>query len=76
MTPLELWKARGDAETEILAKRAGTTLAYFKQIAYRHSRPSPELAKALAYESGGELDAAQMIFAPLKEPRATQRDAA
>lgn len=68
MTALELLKARGDVDTEIFAKRAGTTLAYFKQIAYRHSRPSPELAKRLAAESDGDLDAADLVFTPLKQP--------
>jgi hypothetical protein len=68
MTALELLKTRGDEESEILAKRAGTTLAYFKQIAYRHSRPSPELAQKLAAESDGDLDAAELIFTTLKLP--------
>lgn len=68
MTPFELLKARGDAETEKLAISAGTTLAYFKQIAYRHRRPSAELAQRLAAESNGDLDAAEMIFVTLKEP--------
>lgn len=68
MTALELLRLRGDDATEILAKRAGTTLAYFKQIAYRHSRPSPELAQKLAAESDGDLDAAELIFTPLKQP--------
>lgn len=68
MTALELLKARGDAETEKLAKRAGTTLAYFKQIAYRNRRPSADLAKNLAAESAGDLDAAELIFAELRVP--------
>lgn len=74
MTALELLKARGEEETEKLATRAGTTLAYFKQIAYRHSRPSPELAQRLAAESNGDMDAAELVFAPLK--RAAQNEAA
>lgn len=68
MTALELLKARGDEGAETLAMRAGTTLAYFKQIAYRHSRPSPVLAKRLAEESGGDLDAAELVFVELKQP--------
>ena len=61
MTALEFMKARGDAEVEALAMRCGTTLAYFKQIAYRHRRPSVDLARKLAAESGGALDAADAL---------------
>lgn len=68
MTALEFLKARGEAEVATLAARAGTTLAYFKQIAYRHRRPSADLARRLAAESNGDLDAAEMVFAALKEP--------
>ena len=66
MTALEFMKARGDAEVEALAMRCGTTLAYFKQIAYRHRRPSVDLARKLAAESGGALDAADLVFVELK----------
>jgi hypothetical protein len=68
MNALEYLKARGEAETEALAIRAGTTLAYFKQIAYRHRRPSADLAKRLAAESAGTLDAAEMVLVDLKQP--------
>lgn len=68
MTALELLKARGDDAAEVLATRAGTTLAYFKQIAYRHRRPSADLAKKLAAVSDGDLDAAEMLLADLKQP--------
>ena len=68
MTALEFLKAKGDAETEIVAKRAGTTLAYFKQIAYRNRRPSAELAQALASASDGALDAATLVFVELRKP--------
>lgn len=70
MTPLQYLKTRGEYETDALSKRAGTTLAYFKQIAYQHRRPSADLAKRLAIESYGALDAAQMMLADLKQPRA------
>jgi hypothetical protein len=68
MTALEYLKARGEPETEALAVRAGTTLAYFKQIAYRHRRPSPDLAQRLAAESFGALSAADLVFVELKAP--------
>lgn len=74
MTALEFLKAHGEEKTEALAVRAGTTLAYFKQIAYRFSRPSPELAQRLAAGSEGDLDASELVFAPLK--RAAQNEAA
>lgn len=68
MTALEFMKARGEGETEALAIRAGTTLAYFKQIAYRHRRPSADLAKRLAAESDGAMHAADLVLVDLKEP--------
>lgn len=68
MTALELLKARGEEATEAMALRAGTSLGYFKQIAYRHSRPSVDMAKRLAAASDGDLDAAELIFVELKKP--------
>lgn len=38
---------------EQLALLSGTTLAYFKQIAYGARKPSPELAKRIAENSRG-----------------------
>ena len=82
MTALEFMRTRGEPATEALAIRAGTTLAYFKQIAYRHRRPSAELAIKLAAESNGGLDAADLVFVELKQPgereppAATQTEAA
>lgn len=71
MTPLEFMKTRGESETAAVATRAGTTLAYFKQIAYQYRRPSPELAKRLHDASGGVMDAAELTFMHRKRPRAT-----
>lgn len=76
MTALEFMKARGEAKTEALAVRAGTTLAYFKQIAYRHRRPSAELAQRLAAESGGAMVAADLVFVELKVPSQPAEDKA
>jgi hypothetical protein len=78
MTPLEFMQSRGEDETETLARRAGTTLAYFKQIAYRHRRPSTDLAQKLAVASGGALNAAELVFVELKKPgeRAPPQEAA
>jgi hypothetical protein len=70
MTPLEYLKSRGRPATEELCQQAGTTIAYFEQIAYGWRRPSPELAKRLAAGSNGDLDAAEMVFAELKQPPA------
>lgn len=75
MTPLEFMRNRGERETEAVSIRAGTTLAYFKQIAYQHRRPSIALAKRLAAETGGELDVMQMMLTELKQPRAQRSTA-
>jgi hypothetical protein len=56
MNAIDFLKYFGQTETEAVAKTAGTTLAYFKQIAYRHRRPSPELAEKLEEASSGRLD--------------------
>jgi hypothetical protein len=69
MDALEFLRARGDEHVGKIAVRAGTTLAYFKQIAYRHRRPSVDLAKALERESRGDLSATEMLLAELKQPR-------
>lgn len=42
-------------ERERVAKRAGTTVAYLKQIAGGHSRPSADLAVRLELASDGRM---------------------
>lgn len=76
MTPLEYLKAHGKPATEAMCLRAGTTLAYFEQIAYGWRRPSPDLAMRLQSESDGALGAADMVFAPLKAPPESKGEAA
>ena len=45
-----------DMETiEAVCKAAGTNLAYFRQIAYGHRKPSPHLALRLERASGGVM---------------------
>jgi hypothetical protein len=56
MDAINFLKYFGPGEAEAVAKAAGTTLAYFKQIAYRHRRPSPDLAERLEEASNGRLD--------------------
>jgi hypothetical protein len=68
MDPLEFLRTAGDEATEAMCLRAGTTLAYFRQIAYRFRRPSAQLAKALERESGGVLKAASMLMVDLRSP--------
>lgn len=72
MDPLRYLKLHGDDHCDDVAKRAGTTLAYFKQIAYRHRRPSVDLARALERESKGDLSAVDMLFAELKRPDSSE----
>ncbi len=68
MDALEYLKAHGEVHCDAMARRAGTSLGYFKQIAYRHRRPGADLAKALERETQGALSAADLVFVELKRP--------
>lgn len=46
----------GRERCEQVAKGANSQLGYFMQIAYGHSRPSPDLAERLVKASGNKLD--------------------
>ena len=46
----------GRDAAERVAESAGTNYVYFRQLAYGHSRPSPDLAEKLVTASGGALD--------------------
>ena len=56
MDALLFMKQFGDAEAERVSREAGTTFGYFKQIAYGHRRPSPDLAEKLEEASDGQMD--------------------
>ena len=51
----------GSAVAENLAKRAGTNMAYFRQIANGHRNASINLADALVAASDGELDLMSLL---------------
>ena len=51
----------GDERCLKVAKASGTTLGYFKQIAYGHRRPSPDLAHEFVRHSNGELDFMELL---------------
>lgn len=76
MDALAYLKEKGDEHCAAVCERAGTTLAYFKQIAYRHRRPSVDLAKAFERETGGDLIAAELLLADLKRPGYTSEQLA
>lgn len=52
----------GPERCEEIARKSGTTLQYFRQIACGHRRPSPELAKDFVEHSGGEMDLVSLLF--------------
>lgn len=52
----------GEERCKRVAAAAGTKIGYFKQIAYGHRRPSPELAQKLVKSSGGELDFMSLLI--------------
>jgi len=56
MDALNFMKKFGAEEAERVSHKAGTTFGYFKQIAYGHRRPSPELADKLEIASGKRLE--------------------
>lgn len=72
MDALEYLKTHGEPHCEAMALRAKTSLGYFKQIAYRHRRPSVDLARALERETQGALSAADLLFVELKRPNDSQ----
>lgn len=51
----------GKDRCEEVCKLAGTSYAYFNQIAYGHRRPSVEKAQALVEASGGDLDLVALL---------------
>lgn len=57
-------KTFGATEAEAVCKRAGTNMAYFKQIVGRHRRPSVGLAQRLAEASEHRLDVMSLLLPP------------
>ena len=43
-------------QVKAMCERAGTNIAYFRQIAYGHRRPSPKLARRFHQASNGQLE--------------------
>lgn len=56
----------GSKRAEQVAKDAGTSLAYFRIIAYRHRRPSAKLAKRLVEASNKELNFTELMSVSLR----------
>lgn len=71
MNAREFLDAHGREEAERVAVRAGTTMAYFEQLAGGHRRPSFPLAENLARESGDRMDTLSLMRAPDKKPPAS-----
>lgn len=58
MDALKYLEKHGKEAAERVAKKAGTNMAYFSQIAHGHRRPSVELAERLVSASAEETPAA------------------
>lgn len=54
-------KQYGREESERVAESAGTTFAYFYQLALGHRRPSVNLASRLEMASDGRLDFTSLL---------------
>jgi len=63
--------SKPEAEAAKVAKKAGTTLAYLKQLAYGQRTPRPKLAEALEQASGGEMTKLELLFPPKSDAKAT-----
>jgi hypothetical protein len=56
----------GPEKAEEVAKKAGTSLAYFRILAGRHRRPSANLAKRLVEASKKELNFTELMSVRLR----------
>ena len=61
MNAREYLEIYGKAGAEKVAKKAGSNLAYFMQIARGIRRPSVNLAERLVKASGGKLDFVELL---------------
>lgn len=59
----------GQERAEEVAQKAGTSLAYFLQLAYGHRRPSIELAKRLVEASDNDLDFVSLLDVQVKKKK-------
>lgn len=53
-------KAHDGETVEGVAVKAGTSVAYLRQLSGKHRRPSPELAKKLVQASDGAMTLAKL----------------
>ena len=68
VSAMSFWQRHGAQHCARLAQDAGTTYAYWKQIANQRKRPSIELARRLVQASQGELSLELLLF-PITEQR-------
>jgi hypothetical protein len=73
MDALTYLKTYGDEHCAKMAERAGTTLGYFRLIAYRHRRPSVTVARKLEAASRKAMSATELVFVDLKPPKSRRR---
>lgn len=64
-------KKKPEALVERVAVKAGTTLAYFKQLAYGARTPGKKLAGELEEASGGVLTRMELLYPPKPDARDT-----
>ena len=61
MTPFEYLKSNPKSDVALMAEEAGTTYAYFEQIARGYRTSSIKLAKRLRKASGGVMSLPEII---------------
>lgn len=64
MDAREFLKTFGPEEAEAVCKRAGTNMAYFRQLAGGFRSPSAKLARRLAEESANRMDEMSLLYPP------------
>lgn len=73
MTPKEFYEAMGAENVERIAKKAGTTLSYYREIMYGRRRPSLEMAEAIAKASDGHLSVWDLLNTVSRPKRSRRR---
>lgn len=62
MNAKEFLKTHDEEQVKSVAEAAGTTLGYFKQIAYGFRHPSRKLASRLAKASQNKMSASELLL--------------
>lgn len=71
MDAMQFWDKYPIDHVRKVCATAGTSYEYFKHIAHRRKRPSPELADRLVAASGGKMKRDKLLFSRTPEELGT-----